>query len=132
MNIVVAYRESNLSKTILEKAIEHANKFNGKIFLVTSVKEVSDEQDLQNVEKARKALDEARKIVESKGIPCESHLVFPGISPGEDIVEFAKEKQADEIIVGVENKSKVGKFLLGSTAQHVILNAHFPVITVKN
>jgi hypothetical protein len=33
------------------------------------------------------------------------------------------QSKTDEIIVGVRMRSKVGKLLLGSTAQHVILNA---------
>ena len=36
-----------------------------------------------------------------------------------------------EIIVGIVQKSKVGKLLFGSTAQYVILNASCPVVTVK-
>jgi nucleotide-binding universal stress UspA family protein len=54
-----------------------------------------------------------------------------GLSPGEDIVEFAKENKIDEIIVGVKRRSKVGKLLMGSTAQVVILQASCPVISVK-
>jgi len=37
----------------------------------------------------------------------------------------------DEIIVGVKRRSKVGKLLMGSTAQYVILQAPCPVVTVK-
>ena len=54
-----------------------------------------------------------------------------GLTPGEDLVEFAREHGSDEIIVGVERRSKVSKLLLGSTAQFVILNAPCPVVTVK-
>jgi len=54
-----------------------------------------------------------------------------GLTPGDDLVQFAKDHGADEIIVGVEKKSKVGKFVFGSNAQYVILEAHCPVVTVK-
>ena len=53
------------------------------------------------------------------------------MEPGEDIVGFAKDNGADEIIIGVKSRSKVGKLLFGSTAQAVILQAHCPVVTVK-
>lgn len=36
-----------------------------------------------------------------------------------------------KIIVGIEKKSKVGKFIFGSNAQYVILEARCPVMTVK-
>jgi nucleotide-binding universal stress UspA family protein len=51
--------------------------------------------------------------------------------PGEDLVQFAKDNEADEIIVGVRRRSKVGKLMFGSTAQYVILEAACPVVTVK-
>ena len=54
-----------------------------------------------------------------------------GLSPGEDLVNFAKENEVDEIIVGVKRRSKVGKLILGSTAQYVILEASCPVVSVK-
>jgi nucleotide-binding universal stress UspA family protein len=53
------------------------------------------------------------------------------MTSGEDLVEFAEENKIDEIIVGVKRRSKVGKLLMGSTAQYVILNASCPVVTVK-
>jgi nucleotide-binding universal stress UspA family protein len=58
-------------------------------------------------------------------------LLIRGLAPGEDILEFAKESNVDEIIVGVKRRSKVGKLLMGSTAQYVILQAPCPVVTVK-
>ena len=54
-----------------------------------------------------------------------------GLSPGEDLIEFANENKIDQIVVGVKRRSKVGKLLMGSTAQYVILQAECPVITVK-
>jgi len=51
--------------------------------------------------------------------------------PEEHLVNFAEENEIDEIIVGVRTKSRVGKFILGSTAQYVILKAPCPVVTVK-
>lgn len=130
MNIVVAYRRSKLSMKMIEKAIEHAKTFNGSIFLVTSLQGGS-KQDIKEVDEARDGLEHAKSVVEKEGIPCETHMLVHGLSAGEDIVDFAKEKKADEIIVGVQKKSKVGKFLMGSTAQHIILSAHCPVIAVK-
>ena len=39
----------------------------------------------------------------------DTHLLIRGMSPGEDIVAFAKEQEVDSIIIGVKRRSKVGK-----------------------
>ncbi|MEE8415892.1 MAG: universal stress protein [Desulfobacterales bacterium] len=54
-----------------------------------------------------------------------------GLSPGEDLVEFAEENEVEEIVIGIRKKSKVGKLVFGSTAQFIILTAGCPVVTVK-
>mgnify|MGYP002152342492 CR=1 FL=1 len=132
MNIVVAYRRSKLAMKMIDKAVEHAKNFKGSIFLVTSVQQVSTQKDAAAVKDAREVLEQAKKVVEKQGIPCETELIFPGTSAGFDVLEFARKKKADEIIVGVQNKSKVGKFIMGSTAQDIVLNADCPVITIKS
>ncbi len=73
----------------------------------------------------------AKALLEEDHIPCTTHLLVRGLSPGGDLVEFAEENQVHEIIIGVQIRSKVGKLLLSATAQHVILNAHCPVVTIR-
>ncbi|HET57122.1 MAG TPA: universal stress protein [Deltaproteobacteria bacterium] len=130
MNIVVAYRKSPLKTKLLEKAIEQARTFGGTIYLVTSLPG-GPRQSVEELDESQNALDEAVQIVEKENIPCEDHLLVQGQSSGEDIVQFAQDHSAELIIIGVEKKSKVGKFIMGSTAQHVVLQADCPVITVK-
>ena len=43
----------------------------------------------------------------------------------------AEECAADVIVVGVRHRTPVGKLLLGSVAQRVILDAPCPVLAVK-
>ena len=42
-------------------------------------------------------------------IECETEAIVSSISPGEDLVQFTKKKEIDEIIIGVKSRSKVGK-----------------------
>jgi len=76
-------------------------------------------------------LEFAKALLEEDNIDCETHLLIRGFSSGEDLVPFAEDNQINEIIVGVRKRSKVGKLLMGSTAQHVILNAHCPVVSIN-
>lgn len=127
---MVAYDGSNASKEALKLAKKHAKAFNAKVFVLTSMVK-GEERHLQDIEKAEHELEYAKSMFVKENIPCETHLMIRGLSPGEDIVQFAKENKIDEIIVGIEKKSKVGKFVFGSNAQYVILEAPCPVIAVK-
>jgi len=60
-----------------------------------------------------------------------TRLLVSSQSSGENLIWFAEISKIDEIIIGVRKRSKVGKLLLGSTAQYVILKAPCPVVSIK-
>jgi nucleotide-binding universal stress UspA family protein len=130
MKILVGYDGSNSGKAALELAKNHARAFKGKVEVITSMQK-GTEKDREDIDQAERGLEYAEALYEENNIPCNIHLLIRGLTPGEDLVGFAKENNIDEIIVGVKRRSKVGKLLMGSTAQYVILNAHCPVVTVK-
>ncbi|MBW2672551.1 MAG: universal stress protein [Deltaproteobacteria bacterium] len=131
MKIVVGYRESKMSKALLDTVKLHAKAFDATVYLISSLEGGMGEK-IEEIDAAKGELSYAEGVLKEAGIKAESELLIRGLSPGEDIVEFAKDQKADEIIVGVKMKSKVGKFLLGSTAQYVILNADCPVVSIKS
>ena len=130
MKILVGYDGSNSAKEALNLAKIHAKAFGASVAVVTSM-EKGTEGEREAIAEAEKLLEWAKSLFDENEIACDTHLLIRGLSPGEDIVEFAKENQVDEIIVGVKRRSKVGKLLMGSTAQYVILEAPCPVISVK-
>ncbi len=130
MKIIVGYDGSDAAKEAVRVAQKHAKAFDGKVYLVASLTggALGNEKE---IEKAKSGLEKAVKFLENRGTACEEHLLIRGMEPGEDIVRFAEDCQADEIIIGVHKKSKIQKFLLGSNAQYVILHAPCMVITVR-
>jgi nucleotide-binding universal stress UspA family protein len=130
MKILVAYNGSQVSKSALALARDFAGIFNAKVLVMTSMGGGTTEK-LEEIKKAEADLLDAEKFLTEEKIECETHQLARGLAPGEDIVEFAKENEVDQLFVGIEKKSKTQKMLLGSTAQFVILKAHCPVITVK-
>ncbi len=130
MKFLVAYDGSPQANEALKLAKKHAFALNAKVFVVTSLfgdKETTS----RDIEQAEDGLDYAKKLLSESGIDCETHLLVHGKSPGEDIAEFAREKEIDQIFVGVRKVSQVGKMLFGSTARYLILNAPCPVVSVK-
>ncbi len=129
MNIIVAYDGSTVSKEAVRLAKEHARVFKAKIVVVYSMVGGA-EIPRRDFERAEKDLHNQEIAIKEEGLACETLLSVRGLEPGEDIVKIAEEKKAEEIIVGIQKKSKVGKLLFGSTAQYVIINANCPVVTV--
>ena len=130
MKILIGYDGSNSAKEALDLAKNHAIAFKGEVDVITSMVK-GTERERQDMNQAKRGLEYAEALFKEKNISCKTHLLIRGLSSGEDMVEFAEENNIDEIIVGVKRRSKVGKLLMGSTAQYVILNAHCPVVTVK-
>ena len=130
MNIVVAYDNSSAAKLALERAKLHASTFKARILIVTSMEGGSGESKT-DVKQAEAKLEKAKAAFDAEGIDCETHLLIRGLTAAEDIVLFAQEKDAFELIIGIKKRSKVGKLMFGSTAQYVILNAPCPVLAVK-
>jgi nucleotide-binding universal stress UspA family protein len=130
MKILVGYDGTNAAKEALNLAKEHAKAFGGTVNIVTSM-EKGTESQREEIEQAERGLEWAKSVFDENDIDCKTHLLIRGLMPGEDIIQFAEENEADEIIVGVKRRSKVGKLLMGSTAQYVILKAKCPVVSVK-
>ncbi len=50
---------------------------------------------------------------------------------GAEVVRVAQERDAELVVVGVRHRSPVGKALMGSVSQRVLLDATCPVLAVK-
>ena len=130
MKILVGYDGSNVAKEAIALAAMHANAFKAEIILVRSM--VGGPEVLRKeFEEAENNLDYEKNNLLDKKIPCKPILSVRGLEAGEDLVQLADEHKAEEIIIGVRRRSKVGKLIFGSTAQYVVLNASCPVVTVK-
>lgn len=128
MKILVAY-DSAFADAILPEAVKMAKAFDAMVYLVRTCPPDASQLGIVKLEAH---LEEVRKTVfDARQIPCETHILIRGLAPGEDIVQYAREKAVDQIIIGVQKQSKVGKIIFGSTAQYIILEALCPVLAVK-
>jgi len=129
MKILIAYDKNMSTSKVMEEALSRAKKMNAFVYLVRTC--ASDEKQLEINRVEQQLSDLGQEVFEKNGVKFESHILIRGLAPGEDIVRYAREKQVDEIIIGIKKRSKVGKLVFGSTAQYVILEAHCPVLSVK-
>ena len=130
MRILVGYNGSEVAKAALSEAKSYAKTFDALVHVVTSLEGGSGEK-IEEISAAAENLKFAQDLLERDGIQCKTEQLVRGLTPGEDLVQFANENEIDHLFIGIEKKSKTRKMLLGSTAQYVILKAPCPVTSVK-
>ncbi len=128
MKILVSYDRDVRSTPVMEKALQRAQDSGALVFLT---KTCASDAKHERIDELEKKLNYHKDEFEAKGIKCETHVLIRGLAPGEDLVKFAKEKKVDEIVYGMRKESRVGKLVFGSAVQYIILEAHCPVLTVK-
>jgi nucleotide-binding universal stress UspA family protein len=130
MKLVVGFNGTDESRSALAVAKQHAELFNAKLLVVYS-SEGGKGETPESIGKITVELDQIRADLEKEGIDVEVEQLARGFSPGEDIVMFAAENDADQVYVGIRKKSRTSKLILGSTAQYIILKCRCPVTSVN-
>lgn len=80
---------------------------------------------------AQKILGEARLVGQDEGVKVDTDIVSHTHSVAEAIIDYARIKNMDLILVGTKGLTGLEKFLLGSVASKVISGAHCPVLAVR-
>jgi nucleotide-binding universal stress UspA family protein len=131
MKFMVCYAGSKESKKALTLARDHAKVWGATLEVVNSImRELPLKRSY--IEKTEQALeDEIKEILGGSDISYEVELLIDTQTPEEQMVRFAEKEGIDQVFIGIEKKSKVGKLVFGSTAQYMILKSPCPVVTVK-
>lgn len=130
MRIVVGFVKSAPGKAALDRAIEEAQLRQATLVVVHSM-EGGDKEGAEEVLAYREELEEVERRLRDLDLPNEIHEFVRGQTPSEDLIQCARDVEADLIVIGLRRRSPVGKLLLGSNAQEILLDAECPVLAVK-
>jgi nucleotide-binding universal stress UspA family protein/CheY-like chemotaxis protein len=130
MKILVGYNGGESGRMALLLARDFAKANDAVVYIMTSLQGGKSETKA-DVFKAEKNLDYAGKFMGKHELECKALQSVRSLSPGEDIVQFAKENNIDHIFLGIKKRSAAEKTILGSTSRYVILKAPCPVTTTK-
>lgn len=128
--IVVGYVPKPEGHAALNRAAEEAKLRDMRLVVVNSHRG-GREFDRDDAIESEKQLDEVRNILKDTGVEHEVRQLVRGLDPADDLVNVATEVDADIIVIGLRRRSPVGKLILGSNAQRVLLDAPCPVLAVK-
>ena len=133
--ILVAVDGSEFSDAAVDQAVSLGGICNSQIF-VTSVVDLYPEQMavapalVENMSKeVREHLDRAAEKFTNAGIACET-IVHMGGKPHEFIIQEARERAVDLIVMGTKGRTGLDRVILGSVAQSVIGHAPCAVLVV--
>jgi nucleotide-binding universal stress UspA family protein len=135
--ILVAVDGSSFADMAVDQAISLGSVCNSEIFLISVVDLYPEQMAVapnlleKMSEEAGQYLAKAKQKVDAAKIPCET-IVRMGGKPHEFIVEAAKDKAVDLVVMGTHGRTGLARVLLGSVAQNVIGHAPCPVLVVPN
>ena len=137
-NILLSTDGSDVAKKGVEHGMALAKALNAKLTIITVTEApmlyLPTKQDLVSWEAARnefagKVLDEARATAEQTGISAEL-LHVPDEHPATAIIETAKSRACDLIVMASHGHRGLRKLLLGSQTSEVLMDGSVPVLVV--
>ncbi len=128
--IVVGYVPKPEGDAALDRAIEEAKLRNATLVVVNSHRG-GREYDQEDSTKDDATMAAVKAKLEGSGVDFDVRQLVRGFEPAEDLISIAEANGADLIVIGLRRRSPVGKLILGSNAQRILLDAHCAVLAVK-
>lgn len=128
-NVVVGYVPTREGEAALSHALEEARARDARLVVVNTSRgdALVDERFVDEDQ-----LEVLRGRLLASGVDHDVVHMIRGREAHEEILDVVRERHADLVVVGLRRRSAVGKLLMGSTAQRVLLEAPCPVLAVKS
>jgi nucleotide-binding universal stress UspA family protein len=128
MTILVAYAPRPEGQAALDKGIEIAKRRNEHLLVVNASpgghSEDPSKADVQDVERVQ-------QLLQSAGVESEFRQFVRGKSAVEEIQALVDTLAVSVLVIGLRKRSPVGKLIMGSVAQEILLSVSCPVLAVK-
>jgi nucleotide-binding universal stress UspA family protein len=128
MTVVVGYVPTPEGAAALDAAVEEA-RLRGSRLVVLNASKGDSYVDPRYAPPEQ--LESVRRELEAAGVEVDVRQQVRGHEPAEEVVDLAAQENAELIVIGLRRRTAVGKFIMGSTAQRILLDAPCPVLAVK-
>ena len=128
MSIIVGFVPTPAGEAALTAGIAEAQLRNEDLVIVNSAREGA------LVDKAvapQDVLEEASRRATAAGVRTSVRQPPYQHDLADEFLDLAREIDASLIVIGLRHRSQVGKFILGSHAQRILMQADRPVLAVK-
>jgi nucleotide-binding universal stress UspA family protein len=125
--IVVGWTPDEFGEAALARGVEEARLRHGSVVVVNATRgdALVDERYADEDQLARLATELA-----GSGVEVDVRRSM-GADVGDQVLAVAAEVRGDLIVIGLRKRSPVGKLLMGSVAQRILLGADCAVLAVK-
>jgi nucleotide-binding universal stress UspA family protein len=128
MTILVAYAPRPEGQAAIDKGIELA-KSSGEFLIVLNASpggsgEDPSRADVQDVERVEFLLSVC-------GTPAEFKQFVRGKNVVDELQELVDTHNVSTLVIGLRKRTAVGKLILGSVAQEILMNISCPILAVK-
>jgi nucleotide-binding universal stress UspA family protein len=128
MTVVVGYVPTPEGEAALSHGLEEALRRDARLVLVNTSRgdALVDERYADESQ-----LDAVASRLAASGVAHDVVHAVRGREAHDEILAVAHERRAELIVIGLRRRSPVGKLIMGSNAQRVLLDAPCPVLAVK-
>lgn len=130
MKIVVGFLRSPEGRAALDRAIEEARLRDAEVLVVHSMKGGARDEE-REVLAYREEFEALEDRLAEAGVDHRLVEYARGNSPAEDLLQAVTDEAAELLVIGLRRRSPVGKLVLGSNAQEILLQADCAVLAVK-
>lgn len=125
--IVVGYTTDRFGQAALEHGIAEARLRKTHLMVInsTSGESYSDPDFAQQAQ-----VHDVKARLEASGVPFEFAQPV-GVDAAGELLTAMDRPEAELLVIGIKHRSPVGKLLLGSTSQQLLLECPKPVLAVK-
>jgi nucleotide-binding universal stress UspA family protein len=128
MNVIVGYRPTPEGSAALDRAVDVARRFGARLIVVNSAERPAEAPEATSLEREVDALSQR---LAAEGLPHDIRQLDVDDDPGESILSSVSDPVSDLIVIGLRRRSPVGKLIMGSVAQDVLLESGCAVLAVK-
>jgi nucleotide-binding universal stress UspA family protein len=128
--VVVGYVPKPEGEAAVDQGIAEA-KLRGATLIVVNSHRGGREYDDDASARSEENLSALDAKLKDSGLTYDVRQLVRGFEPAEDLIGIAQDSGAELIVIGLRGRTPVGKLILGSNAQRILLDAPCPVLAVK-
>ena len=125
--IVVGWKPDEFGEAALDRGVEEARLRGGRVVVVNATRgDALVDDRYADEEQLARLTDE----LSASGLEVDVRRSM-GADVGDQVLAVADDVSADLVVIGLRRRSPVGKLLMGSVAQRILLGAVGAVLAVK-